>query len=381
MMNSITSRRSDHAKRRPSGRFCRFGFTLIELAQVTFMLSVLSGILLPAIVKVREAAQLQHAEDAVERLSYAMHGFNALYNHYPESVEEFLLMHEIYHQHYHDQMVPQYLLDELEFSEQHPGAFPYYIISVAHQPDEMSDKQEFLVVAGAGDDPRFSHTADTTFFSAGEANGGSVGVSFCEIYRDHARVLANPDGGGEYLWYWKNPGAQPVNPRRIPQPQTRARYPLDLARLTVRAAELATPVLEHNPEIATQIRAYSSQTDNLLLALAQYTPDAVAPFSDILEFDSVNDVPEIDVSQVEGRPDFLFSYDALRILSSYYCSDAGSANSLMAKLDAAEAAENRGQKSVKANQLKAFLNETRAQTGHSLSAEQARTLRAIAGTL
>ena len=54
-----------------------------------------------------------------------------------------------------------------------------------------------------------------------------------------------------------------------------------------------------------------------------------------------------------------------------HITNAGVANSLMAKLDAAQAAFDRGQTDVAINLLNAFINEVDAQSGKSIAADHA----------
>jgi hypothetical protein len=70
----------------------------------------------------------------------------------------------------------------------------------------------------------------------------------------------------------------------------------------------------------------------------------------------------------------LFSLSTLRSLTKEFVTQAGVANSLCAKLDAAEAAGKRGQAKVKAQTLRAYLNQLRAQTGVTVAADRAGTL-------
>jgi hypothetical protein len=117
------------------------------------------------------------------------------------------------------------------------------------------------------------------------------------------------------------------------------------------------------------------------MLLSLYSPDWVAPFLDILGLASVEDVPEISLDDLEGDPGFLFSYESLRMLTTFYSRDSGVTDGLIAKLDAAEAAESMGHTQAKAGQLKAFQNQVRAQTGKALSEPQSRTMLALSKTL
>lgn len=79
--------------------------------------------------------------------------------------------------------------------------------------------------------------------------------------------------------------------------------------------------------------------------------------------------------------DHTCDHDATTIVSLHHClmhaaeaghiSNAGVAKSLMAKVEAAQAAADRGQTDVAINNLQAFVNEVNAQAGKHIDAEHA----------
>jgi len=75
------------------------------------------------------------------------------------------------------------------------------------------------------------------------------------------------------------------------------------------------------------------------------------------------------------------SYANLCALTRSYVDNAGIANALCAKLEAAEAAEARGNENAKRGALGAYVNQLEAQSGKSITADSAAWLAGLAGSL
>src|SRR5262249_47336879 len=101
----------------------------------------------------------------------------------------------------------------------------------------------------------------------------------------------------------------------------------------------------------------------------------VAPFAPFLKspgiFGSELDAQiVIKPSDLSGTPLFLFSYDSLRLLAGFYSGKEGVAQSLSAKLDAAQAAEARGNLHAKGGARGGLEREARAKRGKALTPEK-----------
>lgn len=407
--------------RTPAAR--RQGFTLIELLQAIAILAILIGLLGPMIEHVRQAALKEQIRRDLVVINAAMRLYYLdspdLRYPFPASLSdpklqdlirtaEYESLHDndshIYYEnalgYYHQSVMDQpeirkphsAVLDRVRNSEAHADAVPYFILSVRPGPENLTAHAahgfDYRLAGGVRLNP--TRPENAALYKADVADSSEVVTPDheylgCQLTPTYCLVPEEP------AWAWN------VAVNRVPAPRLSPRFDIGQLALTVRAAELVVPVLEANPQLIPQVRAYVVNPTNIAFLLNKIDPDwdlgipyrdlvggYAAPFADLLGFGAYDVDPDtlpLVTVDPEADPGYLFSPEAMRHLIVFYFDKPGHVRAGIEMMDAVEEAEGRGNLNAKAGQLRAFRNFVNAQEGKSLSPWGARVLRVMSLTL
>jgi len=330
------------------------GFTLIELLVVIAIIAVLIGMLLPAVQKVRETAAHSQATASLNQLGGAFSAFNDQTGGYPATLAAFA--------------------DWCDQNEDELNLCPAFYVDLRAN-GQLAGWQYSIVPTSSG----FQLKAEPIF-------PGITGS---------ANLVIDQNGG---VTDSPAPGADEARSMMFERLRDRCGTTIaNLLNLDQAAPSEARAYLGSPARPAEVFAMFDSDHDgSVSLAEIENFQSPVSdldPFADLIpcvieemKLDLVG--PDVkmetgaELSDLEGDATAqYFSYDGLCVLTRSYVNKTGIANSMCAKLDAAEDAEQRGDLAAKRGALHAYRNQVTAQSDQALAARRATTLITIARTL
>ncbi|HMG32624.1 MAG TPA: prepilin-type N-terminal cleavage/methylation domain-containing protein [Blastocatellia bacterium] len=336
-------------------RFGQLGFTVTELLVVIAVVAVLIGLLLPSAQAVREANNRTAVRNSLPDICCAARDFHEQNGRFPASFAELIRLCE-------DKLPnlrTECCSNVLGLMRLGLPMVNGYIFTITEASESTWKLQ--AVPASPG------KTGSLGFMIDQDCNVSSFPIPDAGVIRERmfTKILAK---GAEVVTELFNstdvgPSAIPLARDFVRSPDT---LPIVFSALDSNGDEVVTPqeILSRGPG-----------------------PGGFIDFiKEEMEFgagnEDVSSLPGVSLSDLKGdNAAALFSYEGLCHLTQLFVQHHGVADSLCAKLTAAEAAEARGNARAKAGALRAYRNEVAAHSGKTLTDREATILTTLSQTL